>query len=801
MKFTYGWLKEHLETDAPLGDILEKLTALGIEVEGVVDPAALLAPFVIAEIIEANPHPDADRLQVCTVNTGSEKLQVVCGAPNARAGMKGVFAPVGTTMPSGDLTLKKTKIRGVESSGMMCSARELGLGEDHDGIIELADDLPVGASYVEAAGLNDPLIDVAITPNRADCLGVYGIARDLAAAGMGTLKPLAQDKVESAGDTSIGVNFDFDLDSADACPLFVARTISGVKNGESPQWLKDRLIAVGLRPISALVDITNFFTIDRARPLHVFDADKLNGDLSLRLSKKGEKLAALDDKEYELDDGMTVIADDNGVLSLGGIIGGASTGCGESTVNVALECALFDPIRTATTGRRLGIESDARYRFERSVDPASVLPGIEAATAMILDLCGGEAGEPVITGKAPDSLSVISFRPARVAGLGGVEMADDEARDILLALGFSVTGDGDKWQVTPPSWRGDVEGEADLVEEVLRVFGYENIPALSLPRDTALPQPVLSAAQRRRGAVRRSLAARGLVEAVTWSFLDKKTATLFGGGQEELKLLNPISSDLDVMRPSALPNLAAAASRNLARGQKDFALFEIGQIYNGNKPEEQIVVASGLRAGATSPRHWSGPTREADAFDAKADALAALAVAGVSTDKLQIMASAPGWFHPGRSGVLCLGPKNVLAHFGELHPKILTHFDIKGPVAGFEIFLDGVPLPKVRDGRARPLLRPSPFQPVERDFAFVVDVDVAAGDVVRAAKGAERDLITDVTVFDVYAGKGVEPGKKSLALAVTLQPVEKTLTDDEIDEVAAKIVAAVAKATGGRLRS
>jgi len=801
MKFTYSWLKEHLETDAALDDILEKLTALGIEVEEVIDPAALLAPFMVAEIVEAGPHPDADRLQVCTVNTGSEKLQVVCGAPNARAGMKGVFAPVGTTMPSGDLTLKKTKIRGVESSGMMCSARELGLGEDHDGIIELADDLPLGASYVEAAGLNDPLIDVAITPNRADCLGVYGIARDLAAAGMGTLKPLAQDEVESAGGAGIGVRLDFDADSADACPLFVARTIRGVKNGESPQWLKDRLIAVGLRPISALVDITNFFTIDRARPLHVFDADKLNGDLSLRLSKKGEKLAALDEGEYELDDAMTVIADGSGVLSLGGIIGGASTGCGEDTVNVVLECALFDPVRTATTGRRLGIESDARYRFERGVDGQSVMPGIEAATAMILDLCGGKATETVIAGKAPADMAAISFRPARVAGLGGVEMADDEARDILIALGFAVEGTGATWQVTPPSWRGDVEGEPDLVEEVLRVFGYDNIPALSLSRDTALPQPALNAAQRRRGAVRRSLASRGLIEAVTWSFLDKKTAMLFGGGDDALQLLNPISSDLDVMRPSALPNLAAAAGRNLARGQKDFALFEIGQIYRGNTPEEQILVASGLRAGATGPRHWSGPERQADAFDAKADALAALAVAGVATDKLQVTAQAPGWFHPGRSGMLSLGPKNILAHFGALHPKILSHFDIKTPIAAFEIFLDGVPLPKTRDGRARSLLRPSPFQPVERDFAFVVDGDVMAGDVARAARGVERDLITDVSVFDVYIGKGVEEGKKSLALAVTLQPFEKTLTDDEIDKVGDKIVAAVAKATGGRLRS
>ncbi len=806
MKFTLSWLKDHLDTHAHLTEIVERLTALGIEVEEVVDRGALLEPFTVARIVSAEPHPDADRLQVCTVDTGSEQVQVVCGAPNARVGLKGVFAGTGTTVPGSGMKLKKTKIRGVESHGMMCSAMEMGLGEDHNGIIELPEDAPLGVPFADVAGLNDPVIDVAITPNRADCTGVRGIARDLAAAGMGKLKPHPVTPVDSAFKGKTGVTLDFKKDTADACPIFVARGIKGIKNGDSPQWLADRLTAVGLRPISALVDITNYFTLDLARPLHVFDAAKLSGDLVVRLSKNGEKLAALDDKDYVLEDGMTVIADDSGVLGLGGIIGGSATGCDSDTTDVVLECALFDPIRTAATGRKLMIDSDARYRFERGVDPNTVLSGMEAATRMIIDLCGGEAeaevGEPVIAGAVPDISRTITLSTSRIAALGGVEMDADGVRHILRPLGFTVSDTHDELTVTPPSWRHDVEGEADLVEEVLRVHGYDQIPAVSLPRETALPEPALSPRQLRERHARRQLAARGMTEAVTWSFMSAGVAEIFGGGGDDLTLVNPISADLDVMRPAILPNLLTAAAWNQARGQVDLALFEIGPAYGDASPEGQAQLASGLRVGATGPRHWAGETRAVDAFDAKADALAALAACGVTDSALRISDDAPSWYHPGRSGSLCLGPKTVLAHFGEVHPGILSRLDVKGPAAGFEVFLNHVPEPKRKNAKTRKLLYPSPFQPLVRDFAFVVAEEVSAVALVEAVLAADKDggLITGVDVFDLYTGEGMAEGEKSLALAVTLQPRDKTFTDEEIEAVGDKITAAVAKATGGRLR-
>jgi len=812
MKFTLSWLKDHLDTHAHLGETVDRLTALGIEVEEVVDRGALLEPFTVARIVTAEPHPDADRLQVCTIDigaggAGAEQVQVVCGAPNARAGLVGVFAGVGTTVPGIGLKLKKTKIRGVESHGMMCSAKEMCLGEDHDGIIELPENAPLGIPFAEIAGLNDPVIDVAITPNRADCTGVRGIARDLAAAGLGKLKPRPVTAVESAFKEGVGVTLDFKKDTAEACPIFVARTIKGIKNGDSPQWLADRLSAVGLRPISALVDITNYFTLDLARPLHVFDAAKLSGDLVVRLSKKGEKLAALDDKDYALEDGMTVIADDSGVLGLGGIIGGASTGCGEDTTDVVLECALFDPIRTAATGRKLMIDSDARYRFERGVDPAGVIEGMEAATRMILDLCGGEAGEPVIAGAVPDLSRTITLRTSRIADLGGVDMDADGVRDILKPLGFTVGDTHDELSVTPPSWRHDVEGEADLVEEVLRIHGYDRIPAVSLPREMALPETALSPRQLRERYVRRQLAARGMVEAVTWSFMNAGVAEMFGGGGDDLTLVNPISADLDVMRPAILPNLLTAAAWNQARGQGDFVLFEVGPAYADSTPEGQAQLAAGLRAGNTGARHWAGETRAVDAFDAKADALAALAACGVTDGALRVSDDAPSWYHPGRSGSLCLGsksggPKTVLAHFGEVHPGILSRLDVKGPAAGFEFFLNHVPEPKKKKAKTRKLLDPSPFQSVVRDFAFVVTQEVSAATLVSAVRSADKDagLIEGVDVFDLYTGEGMAEGEKSLAVAVTLQPREKTLTDEEIEAVGEKITAAVAKATGGRLR-
>lgn len=797
MKFTLSWLKSHLDTTVSLTGIAEALTSVGLEVESVEDPARSLGDFTVGHVLEAERHPDADRLRVCKVDAGGEVLQVVCGAPNARAGLKVILARPGARIPSSNDILKKGSIRGVESQGMMCSWRELGLGEDHEGIAELDESLPTGAKLIEVMSF-DAVIDVSITPNRADCLGVRGIARDLAAFGVGRLKPLAVNPVKGAFASPLGVNLSFSPETADACPLFAGRYIRGVKNSESPGWLKDRLTAIGLRPISALVDITNFFTYDLARPLHVFDAAKLKGGVQARLAKPGETLAALNGKTYELDDTMTVIADFDRALGLAGVIGGEDSGCTETTTSVFLESALFDPVRTANTGRKLAIDSDARHRFERHVDAAFVIPGMELATRMILDLCGGEASEPVIAGAEPDWHRAIVLRPERVAGLGGVELAAAEMERILADLGCTVGEHGDGLLVSPPSWRADITAEHDLVEEVIRINGFDKIPTIPVPRPS-MPRAILTSPQRRSIWVRRSLAARGMTETVTWSFLPSAVARLFGGGQAELVLANPISADLDAMRPSLLPNLIAAAGRNADRGMKDVVLFEVGPQFQGEEPSQQRSVVAGLRAGKSGPRHWSQAPRVVDAFDAKADAIAAIAAANVPTDNVQTVAEVPGWYHPGRSGALKLGPK-VLAWFGELHPGVLATMDVKGPMVAFELFLDALPPVKAKATKAKPLLKASAFQPVERDFAFIVDGGVAADAVLRAAKGADKALITDVSVFDLYEGAGVGEGKKSLAIAVTLQPTDRTLTDAEIDAVGARIVEAVGKATGGVLR-
>ncbi|WP_142848880.1 phenylalanine--tRNA ligase subunit beta [Telmatospirillum sp. J64-1] len=797
MKFTLSWLKQHLDTEASLDQIVEKLTALGLEVEDVKDPSAQLQPFTVARIQEAEKHPNADRLRVCKVDTGSGVIQVVCGAPNARAGLKVILAQPGARIPVTGDVLKKGVVRGVESQGMMCSWRELGLGEDHEGIAELEASSQVGAKLVDVMEF-DPVIDISLTPNRADCLGIRGIARDLAAAGLGRLKPLTVEPVPASFTGPIGVRLDFTPETASACSLFAGRCIRGVKNGESPQWLKDRLTAIGLRPISVLVDITNFFTFDLARPLHVFDADKLKGDLHVRLSKAGETLEALNDKSYVLDDGMTVIADEAGVQSLAGVIGGAPTGVTEDTVTVFLESALFDPVRTAMTGRKLSIDSDARHRFERHVDPESVIPGMELATRMIIDLCGGEASEPVIAGSLPEWRHPATLRPSRVAELGGVEMSKEAMIRILKDLGCEVNEQDGTLLVVPPSWRADITAEHDLVEEVVRVYGYDNIPVVLLPRPS-MPRTILTAPQKRDNWVRRSLAGRGMVETVTWSFTSQAFAELFGGGQPELALANPISADLDAMRPSILPNLIAAAGRNAARGMKDLALFEIGPQFFGDEPGKQHRVATGLRAGATGPRHWGQPPRAVDVFDAKADVLAAIAAAGGPAENLQVSTDAPGWYHPGRSGCLKLGNK-VVASFGEIHPRVLKAVDVDGPMVGFELFLDVIPQPKAKATKAKPLLKASPFQALERDFAFVVDADVAAEAMLRAAKGADKALITEVSVFDVYQGDKMEAGKKSVAISVTLQPQDRTLTDEEIEAVSKKVVDAVVKVSGGVLR-
>jgi len=771
---------------------------LGLEVEGVEDPAKDLGGFIVAHVLEAEKHPDADRLRVCKVDTGSGIIQVVCGAPNARAGLKVILAQPGSYIPITGDTLKKGKVRGVESQGMMCSWRELKLGEDHEGIAELDASLPVGAKQEDVMSF-DPMIEISITPNRADCLGVRGVARDLAASGLGMLKALKADPVPGGFKSPIGVKLEFTPETSSACPYFAGRLIKGVKNGESPVWLKDRLTAIGLRPISALVDITNYLTYDLARPLHVFDVAKVKGDIRARLAREGEVLLALNGKEYTLTSDMTVIADEAGAEAIAGVMGGEHSGCTEATSDVFLEVAYFDPIRTATTGRKLDILSDARFRFERGVDPAFILPAAEIATRMILELCGGEASEVIVAGAEPDWRTSIVLRPERVAELGGVEVPVSKQEDILRGLGCTVSEHADGLLVVPPSWRGDISAEHDLVEEVIRINGYDQLPTVPLPRPS-MPKPLLTPGQRRASWVRRQLAARGLVETVTWSFLPSAQAKLFGGGAAEMHLANPISSDLDAMRPSVLPNLVNAAGRNADRGTKDLGLFEIGPQFDGPEPGQQRAVAAGIRAGRAVPRHWSEKTRPVDVFDAKADLLAAITATGGNPDSFQVVAEAPAWYHPGRSGTLKLGNKPV-GYFGELHPGTLAALDVKGPMVGFELFLEALPPQKAKATKAKPALKLSPFQPLERDFAFVLDAKVAADQVVRAAKNADKVLVTDVAVFDLYEGPNVGEGKKSIAITATLQPTEKTLTDEEIEAVGKKIVDAVVKATGGVLRS
>jgi len=799
MKFTFGWLKDHLETDAPLDAVAEKLTALGLEVEAVIDRGAALAPFVVGHVVSAEPHPDADRLRVCRVDTGNEVVQVVCGAPNARAGMKGVFARSGLTIPGTGVKLKAATIRGVDSNGMLCSEREMGLGDDHDGIIELAEDAPTGGPAAVALGLDDPVLDVAITPDRADCLGVRGIARDLAAAGLGALKPLDATPVPGTFESPLRVHLDFDAEHADACPLFVGRLIRGVRNGESPAWLRRRLIAIGLRPISALVDLTNWLTFDLGRPAHVFDAAKVSGDLRLRMGRKGDRFMALDGREYEIDETMTAICDDSGLVSLAGVIGGESTGCDENTTDVFLEIALFDPRRIAATGRALGIETDARYRFERGVDPAFAIPAAEIATRLILDLCGGKPSKLVIAGAPPETRRRLAVRPGRLESLCGVAVPVAEARAILDRLGFALDGGGDALTVTVPSWRHDIDVEPDVIEEVLRVHGYDRIPAVSMPREEGVARPILTTDQRRARRAKRALAARGLAEAVTWSFLSQAQAELFGGGTPALRLANPISAELTDMRPSLIPNLVAATGRNVARDIAEVGLFEVAHVYRDDTPEGQLLAAGVLRRGRSGPRHWATPPRDVDVFDAKADALATIAACGGPAARVQIETPGPAWYHPGQSGTLRLGPK-VLGHFGALHPRVLAALDVKGPAVAAEVFIEAIPAPRARKGTARPPLKLSPFHSVVRDFAFVVDTGVAAGDLLRAARGADKALIAGVDLFDTYEGPELGEGKRSLAIAVTLQPTERTLTDDEIEAVAARIVAAVGKATGGALR-
>ena len=804
MKFTLSWLKDHLETTATLDDILFALTDLGHEVEGVENPADTLGAFRICRVIEAVQHPNADRLRLCRVETypngpgtTPEEVQVVCGAPNARTGLVGVFAPVGTHVPGTGVDLKPGNIRGVDSNGMLCSERELMLSDDHEGIIDLPEDAPLGVRFIDYRGVNDPMIYVKITPNRPDGLGVRGLARDLAARGLGTLKALEIPDIAGSFPCPITVGIDADL-KVKAAPHFTARLIRGVKNGPSPQWMQARLRAIGLRPISTLVDITNYFTFGLNRPLHVFDAAKVTGNLHIRPAQEGETLLALDGKTYALRPGQMVISDDHGPESLAGIMGGEQSGCTEGTADVFLESAWWDPITIATTGRALKINSDARYRFERGVDPAFTLPGLQLATQMILDLCGGEASEIVVDGAAIDTTRQYKFNPARTGSLVGMDIPEAIQRQTLTALGFTLEGT----QATPPTWRPDVQGEADLVEEIARVASLSKLVGKPLPRSQpGVPAPILTPAQTRERAARRTLAALGYNECVTYSFIDQISATLFGGGTDAVRVDNPISSEMSHLRPDLLPGLLRAAARNQARGFMDLSLAEVGPAFSGGEPGEQHSQAAGILVGHVAPRDPYGSRRPADIYDAKADAEAVLAALGAPA-RAQINRKVPAWFHPGRAGTIALGP-NTLATYGEIHPKIVAEMSLKGPVVGFTVYPANVPQPKTKT-TTRPALVLSDLQAVERDFAFVVDTGVEALTALNAAQGADKALIESVRLFDQFTGEKAETqmgaGKKSIALTVRLQPTTATLTDKEIDAVSAKIIEKVSKATGGTLR-
>ena len=821
MKFTLSWLRTHLDTEASLDAITSKLTGIGLELEGVTDPGALLRPFRVARVITAVQHPNADRLRACTVDAGDGPVSVVCGAPNARTGMKAVFAPPGSYIPGKDVTLKVGEIRGVVSAGMLLSRAEMALGDDHDGILELPEDAPVGVPYPDYAGLNDPVIEIGVTPNRGDALAVRGVARDLAAAGLGTLKPWGPERVEGRFASPIR----WAIDMPDACPWVLGRTVRGVRNGPSPAWLQSRLTSIGLRPINALVDVTNFFTFDLGRPLHVFDADLVQGGVLRFRPGAGETFRALNGRDYTAEPADCVIADAAGVQSLAGVIGGEAAGCTEATTAVFIECALFDPVRVALTGRRHGITSDARQRFERGVDPALLPAATEAATRQIQELCGGEASDVVSAGSEPGWQRSASLRFARLESLGGVAVPPGEALDSLTRLGFTVQErTAERVTVAVPSWRNDIaapiqldqapslpperarqaaegcaveEKEADLVEEVLRLRGLDTIPPVSLPRASPVPLATLTPRQVRAAVARRVLAAAGLLECVTFSFMASCQAALFSDSAPELRVQNPIASDLDQMRPSPVATLALAAARNEARGLPDSQLFEVGPaFFVGPNGAEQRVVAAGLLTGHTK-RHPLAPSRDHGAMDGKAAALEVLTAFGLPMESLSVTTDAPSWYHPGRSGVVRQGPKLVLATFGELHPGVLTALDLAGPATAFEVFLDRVPEPKRRK-RAAPDL--PAFQPVRRDFAFLVPEGVAADAVLRAARGAERNLIAEASIFDVYQGPNVPEGQKSVGVDVVLQPRERTLTDAEIEAATAKVVAAVAKATGGELR-
>ena len=799
MKFTLSWLKDYLDTEAGVDEIATRLTAIGLEIEEIIDPVAAVKDLIVVHVDECVPHPDSDHLHVLKVNTGKDVLQIVCGAPNAKAGMKGILARPGDFIPSFGEKLKAGKIRGVESCGMMCAEDELSIGPDHTGIIECPADAVVGAS-IATVYPSDPVFDVSVTPNRGDCMSVYGIARDLAAAGLGTLKPL-YDKNEKLITPTFSSHVVLENEALDiGAPYFTLREIRNVKNGPSPKWMQDRLTAVGLRPISALVDVTNYFNIAFGRPLHVFDADKVKGKITVRSAKDGEKLLALDGREYALSEGMVVIADENGVESIAGVMGGEVSGCQTETTRVLLESAYFEPESIAKTGQKLILTSDSRQRFERGIDPAATISayGSDLATKMILDLCGGECSEIIVTGKEPAQPAPIAFDPKRVRQLCGIDVPTEECKEILEKLGCIVTEEGAVFSVVRPSWRSDITGTHDLVEEILRIHGYDQLPALTLPRPNGV-HGILLPKQRREASVRRALADRGGYQTITWSFMSSKDADLFRTkGIEPVLIANPISADLNEMRPNLLPNLITAARSNIVKGTTDGCLFEVGPQFFGFKPMEQETVACMLRFGQTAQRHWAVAPRAVDVFDAKADALAALDAAE-APQNVQISREAPAWYHPGRSGAVKIG-KTVLAYFGEIHPKILKALDIKTPVCACEVFLDRLPPAKKKAGKGQKTIKLSSFTPIMRDLAFLVSRTTDSEKIVVAAKNTDKNLITDVSVFDLYEGENLGD-KKSVAIQITIQPVEKTMTDEEIESVCRRVIGAVSAATGAVLRS
>ena len=797
MKFTLSWLKDHLLTDASLDEITYALTDLGLEVEAVTDPAAKLSVFSIGKVIEAEKHPDADKLRICQVQTATGITQIICGAPNARAGITVVIAQPGVYVPGIDITIGVGKIRGVESFGMMCSEREMELSEEHDGIIEL-DSGEVGQSFSDWLAEHepsrvDPVIEIAITPNRPDALGIRGIARDLAARGLGTLKDFDVMPVVASFKADLSVSIDDN--TLDGCPVFCGRVIRGVRNGPSPTWLQHSLRAIGLRPISFLVDVTNFFTMDRNRPLHVFDADKLTGNMRVHRAQGGEKILALDDKIYTFEAGQMMISDENGAQSIAGIMGGADTGCTEETVNVLVESAYWDPVQIAYTGRALQINSDARYRFERGVDPEFTPEGLEYAVRMIVDNAGGEASELIQAGKVPNYARAYRLDVTRVASLVGMDIPERTQRATLTDLGFRLEGD----MAHVPSWRPDVMGEADLVEEIARIASLTKLVGIPFARvNLGVPKPVLSLGQTREQTARRTIASLGYNECVTYSFIDHDAAVMFGGGTDATMLSNPISSEMSHMRPSLLPGLLQAAARNQARGIMDMALFEVGPIWHGGEPEDQEALACGILVGQTDPKDVHSSRRTFDVYDVKADVEAVLHALGAPT-KVQFQRGLSNWWHPGRSARMALG-KTSLAVFGEVHPTVLAALGVRGPVMAFAIHTKNIPMPKTRSA-TRPALTISDLQAVERDFAFVVDQSVEAITLVNAAKGADKVLIEEVQVFDEFIGGSLAEGLKSLAFTVRLQPKDTTLKDLEIEAVSAKIVEKVSKATGGKLRS